>query len=136
MGWPRTRRLLVPLAVSCTASATAVAVNLATEWKHSLLAWISVAALTGISGWLALRHPSAQSVPPQNVTTVVTSRILTRRSWTGKGEELKQSSAIGVHAEVELLPDGTVRYRAFTEQSARALFEQGPFEVTRELERD
>jgi len=60
------RSVLPVFASALLGSALAVAINLATEWKYSVLAWVAVAVLTALTALVALvstREPPGTARP-------------------------------------------------------------------------
>jgi hypothetical protein len=77
-----TRRAAVPTACAAAVSAGgAVAINLATEWKSNVWAWVAVTALTAVAAvlslWIVRRsQPPAflPGAPPRTSSTSVDAR--------------------------------------------------------------
>ncbi len=105
---------------TATATVSAVAVNLATEWKSNGWAWALVALLTGMTATVALR-----AVQPSMIggRSVLSSR--SRRGFSSRQPETTQMEATGIHLEyVDESPSGERVYsRAYTLESARILAE-------------
>lgn len=114
------------MATSAAATAVAVAVNLATEWKRSPLAWAGVVIATAVVFVCALSWPSSASGASQSDgkrRSVVSS---SRERGPRKADtQIRKSEVEGVVLEdLHELPDGTVRVlRAYTEESARFIVE-------------
>jgi hypothetical protein len=77
------RRVVAPtVAIAVMTSAVAIAVNLATEWKHNLWAWLAVAAFTlltaGVTLWLHHRQVGDTSEPRNGIGPVVNNSFIGR----------------------------------------------------------
>jgi hypothetical protein len=106
-------------AVAVVTTGSAIAVNLATEWKTNALAWTMVAGLCVGTGWLSLRALSKQ--PNDIGTSEVVSGSKTK-GHAGKPRAMQTKSS-GIHLEfVEERVNGERVYsRAYSYESARIL---------------
>jgi hypothetical protein len=119
--WRRKRRAqALSIVGAATATVSAVAVNLATEWKNNGWAWALVVLLTGVTATVALR-----AVQPARAggRSVLSSQL--RPGFFNRQPETIQMEATGLHLEyVDESPSGERVYsRAYTLESARILAE-------------
>ncbi len=120
---------------SVVATALAVSVNLATDWKRNWYAWVAVAVLTLTTFLVTYAIPGRSGAIGVGATakTVVSSR---RKG--GRSGAVSTVVAQGVVLELEETnPDGTRhQVRAYTEEAARLVVELRRIELTAGLERD
>lgn len=77
VGRPNVRAALLAAAAT---SAVSTVINLATEWKTNVLAWLGVAALTLASAAIGARQDSGRGNSPGAVHTTTQSRLLSSSS--------------------------------------------------------
>ncbi|MEI2654686.1 MAG: hypothetical protein V9G12_21530 [Microthrixaceae bacterium] len=130
------RQLWNGLLGAITATALAVAVNLATELKTSWWAWVAVGVTTAAGYLVGHRLFPASGGDSQRPTNLVIDERSTRRGWVGK--ELNSTVIQGAVLEiVDRWPDGREStFRTSDREVAQSLIEIRSFEVTRELERE
>lgn len=114
------RRVVLALLASIVATATGVAINLATEWKRNAFAWVAVGVATALAFLVSFWLRSAGRVDVASLTLVGEARW-----WGLLRARRSRYEAVGLHLELieESASGQRVFTRAYTEESARMLIE-------------